>query len=290
MNYKHILFFTLIFTATINAQESPVTIREALMLKAVDYYRNINRMDPVEARIVFNKWKAPHEGDEVDLGERNISQWRKVVADSTGWFNEEDLRGGYAYIPIHSDREKVMILEGLGYRLAYFNGELRSGNMYGYQENWEPWQPHFDFCFLPVLLKPGRNDLLVFGARVPRFKVRIHEPESEIFLNIKDTTLPDLLVGNTIDAFGAVVVVNASRKPVKNLQLIATLEDGKEVRNIVPIIQPLSVRKVGFKFSGIAPTETGSASRISHFLMTQKSCGFTKMMETGQLAKRYILS
>ncbi len=257
--HRIIISIILFACISINAQE---TVREALMLKEVDYYQNMNRMGPVEASIIYGNWKAPVEGEKVAMGEDESREWRKIVADSTGWFNERDLRGGYAYIPIQSDQEKVMILEGMGYRFAYFNGQPRTGNMYQYREDWQPWQPNFGFCYLPILLKPGQNDLLVFGARVPRFKVRLHEVSKEIFLNIKDPTLPDLIVGQAVDDLAAVVIVNASRSPITDLYLTATLENGETVRSKVPIIQPLSVRKVGFAIKGTAPEATGEANLL----------------------------
>ncbi len=285
MNRKFIFFFiTLLLSAIIAQEKAPGTIHEALLLKAVDYYRNIYRMDPVEADMVYGTWKAPSEGDKTGLDDGETSEWRKVYADSNGWFNEEDLRDGYAYIRIQSDREKVMILEGMGYRRAYVNGEMRTGNMFQYREERAAWEPNFNFCLLPVLLKPGQNDLLIFGAREPRFKVLLHDLQSDFFLNIKDVTLPDLVVGEPVDQIGAVVVTNATRDAVTDLQLAVQLEDGPVIRSVVSRIPPLSVRKVGFRFNAKAPTDTGKINLSLSLLHTGDQANQTMDQQTLTLA------
>jgi hypothetical protein len=76
--------------------------------------------------------------------------------------------------------------------------------------------------------------------------------------NPRDVTLPDFVAGEKIETWGSIVVVNASEKVLRNLQItsvVGTIE-GKPVP--VPIIQPLSVRKVRFKLSSPPLVEKGT--------------------------------
>ena len=45
--------------------------------------------------------------------------------------------------------ERIRIEE----KVVYVNDEPRIGNIYGYTDDWESWQPHFDFSVVPVRLR-----------------------------------------------------------------------------------------------------------------------------------------
>jgi pimeloyl-ACP methyl ester carboxylesterase len=230
-----------------------IRIHEALVIPGSDFYRSAASVDPIEARIVTGEWSPPHEGDVVPFPDGGRS-WRRVEADSAGWIADDDLEDGYAYATIDLDADRVMILEGYGYQLAYVNGEPRAGNLYGMKDEWAPWEPRSDFSRMPVRLSAGRNHLLLVRSRVGAVKARVFPPPAEVFLNARDVTIPDLVAGQELDAPGAVVVVNATTGWARHLRLVATAGSGGETSTAVPDLPPLSLRKVGFEIRlGVPP-------------------------------------
>ncbi len=73
-------------------------------------------------------------------------------------------------------------------------------------------------------------------------------------MSAADATLPDMRNGEQTEAGAAVLVVNASAEFRENLAIVAHIAGGPETRTAVPSLIPLSVRKVGFAFTGTAPT------------------------------------
>jgi pimeloyl-ACP methyl ester carboxylesterase len=82
-------------------------------------------------------------------------------------------------------------------------------------------------------------------------------PSSPILFNPRDVTLPDLVVGERADAEGAIIVVNATLKPVANRWITCSGPGLQETRTAVPPIPPLATRKVPFRILGPAPAEPG---------------------------------
>ncbi len=233
---------------------SPVT--EGLVIAGWDYFQSAWRLDPVEGMMVQGAWSPPSAGTEID----SAHTWRPVQADSEGWITHPDLRGGYLYAEVKSESDRVVILEGLGYRQVLINGEPRTGNVYGFKEDWEPWEPPFDFSFVPVKLRAGSNELLFEGGRARRMKAIIHTPDAPFMINARDATLPDLIVGDTADYWASVAVINATESTARGLRLSATVGDGSPVRMDIPDFPPLSVRKMGFRIEAPAPEETGAVT------------------------------
>ncbi|MFA7229078.1 MAG: prolyl oligopeptidase family serine peptidase, partial [Melioribacteraceae bacterium] len=142
--------------------------------------------------------------------------------------------------------------------LVYINGELHTGNRYGSKDVYESWEPRFDYSQIPIELKKGDNEFL-FQVSVGKFKATLIRAGSGIFFNTKDATLPDLLVGNQPGYFGAVVVINATSKPLEHSSLIAASVSGGEEATPIDIIQPMSIRKIRFVIKGENYTKPGSA-------------------------------
>ncbi len=250
--------------------------------------------DPVEYRLVTGRWSPPRAGDGLPLAatsrsapilaassgyaanvssrmkpttapssgpaaETGTSPWLAVTADDKGWFEHQALRAGYAYIAYESPRDQVLLLEGFAHDFVYVNGEPRIGNRYGQSETYESWQPRFDFSSIPVRLEAGRNDLL-FRCLRGRLKVRLRQPPREVFFNGRDITVPDLITGEAADTRGAIVVVNASAKTLRNAR-ISVAGGGLDAQELpVPDILPLTVRKVAFPLAGPAPQAPGESA------------------------------
>ena len=214
--------------------------------------------NPVEAALALGTWRAPVEGERVLFPGGDAQAWRAIAADEHGWFTDSVLAKCYLSISFEAAERCVMILQAMGDEMAYVNGALRSGNPYCLKDERESWEPDFDISYLPVELEKGTNDLL-FRCGRGRFKARLYEPAKPVFLNAHDVTAPDIVVGRETGAWGAIVVVNATRKPLRGLAIRARLAGEEAVSAPVPLIQPCSVRKVGFRLAAGPRPERGEA-------------------------------
>ena len=203
--------------------------------------------DAIEADIVSGKWQRPADGDHVYLADGTSRQWHPIEADTNGWFADQSWRGGYAFVPMTVETNCVMLLEAAGDDLAYVNGEPRAGDPYEY-----------GYVHLPVALRAGTNDLLFRGSR-GRLKVTLAAPPAPASLDLADQTLPDLIVGEKADTWGAVVVVNATAASRNDLMIRAAIAGQRATETPVPNIPPLSARKVGFRLRGKSPRSGDTA-------------------------------
>jgi len=233
-----------------------IVIDRLLVTTGADWYRSAGAIDPVEHAIVMGTWAPPKAGDEFrsPLGQH---QWREAKADENGWILHDDIPDGYAYASVEVADERVMILEAFGHRMVYVNGLPRPGNLYGYKDTYESWEPHFDYSLLPVRLHAGRNHLLFLGGRVDRIKARLIEPKAVAFLNTRDLTIPDLIVGQEVNTWAGVVIVNATLEPLERPFITASVGGKRGTRKIHGIIPPLTIRKVPVRLFGDAPEATG---------------------------------
>ncbi|MEJ2701162.1 MAG: prolyl oligopeptidase family serine peptidase [Sedimentisphaerales bacterium] len=216
-------------------------------------------IDPIRSKLVDGTLPEfhPQEGEGV-AGQENL-KWKRVDLDDKGAVAE---RGSYLYVPFTSGKKQVLILNASGHSEAYVNGQPHAGDIYNRGD------VHF-----PVLMNEGTNDLFFQGGR-GSFKVRLYEPPAPVFLLEDDTTLPDLVVGEAVDTWGAVVVINATAKPVAGFALTIDAPGIASDATDVPSIPPLSIRKVAFHIRGSTPSEPGSvtgvlklygrAGRVSH--------------------------
>ncbi|MEW6198188.1 MAG: ChaN family lipoprotein [Planctomycetota bacterium] len=229
-------------------------IREALAIGGVGRYgRSAVHTDAVEYQIVTGAWRTPQAGQTVELPDGTVRTWEPLSAGDDGWFHGDALRGGYACATAESDREQVVLLDASGHSLVYVNGEPRTG---------DPYQN--DMVLLPLLLKPGRNELL-FACGRGQLRAKLVEPEAPVTFSLRDTTLPDLIVGQEADTHAAVFVVNADRRPIRDGRVAATYAGTRETTSVGPI-PALSVRKIGFRIVGPPPAETGETPLELEFI------------------------
>ena len=203
--------------------------------------RSAVHTDPVESALIEGRWKRPIEGETAYSARGTTQPWRAITTSTNGWFLDRALRGGYAYVPAVVPSDCVMVLEASGDDFGYVNGEPHAGDPYGY-----------GYLHLPVTLHSGTNELL-FRCSRGRLKVALLTPTSSVALDLSDPTLPDLILGEKADTWGAVVVVNATSEPRTNLVIRAAIAGEHATETSVPIIPPLSSRKVGFRLRGKAP-------------------------------------
>jgi dienelactone hydrolase len=185
--------------------------------------------------------RQPVHTDPVELqlvnGTFSTQGWQRVKAGQDG-----RLQGnGYFYIRHDAPAPAVMILQAEGNSIAYVNGEIRPGDVYGY-----------GYFRLPVALKQGANELLFSSGR-GGVKAKLSAPEKPVYLDLSDMTLPDFLIGDRNAVHAGVVLTNASEKRLEGLTVTTTV-DGAMRKTWLPVVQALSVRKVGFQVP--PPTRT----------------------------------
>jgi len=248
---RFLLTLLLFLFPTMTVAET-ITIDKVLIHAGERLSRPATEIDSIEQAIIAGSWLAP----TVDPGD---GAWRQLNTDADGWLRADDLIHGYAYAEVKVAAGGTWILDAMGYAGVIVNGEPRIGNIYGYTDDWESWQPHFDFCRLPVRLNPGRNTFLFFGNRYGVMRARLTRTNSTLMLNPLDTTLPDLVVGKETDSWGSVVVLNATDNVVTDARLAIEIDGGRVDQTAVPPLPPYGLRKVGFPLH--APGFTAAGTR-----------------------------
>lgn len=265
------LILSFLLVQIVHAQTG--TLTQGLFCRLPDHYRrSVVGVDPIEEKLLFNQRLHPQAGQTVTFSDGATSQWELMTCDSTGWFDHDKLRLGYIHFKCHTANDTVLLLYAMGHEMAYVNGVPRTGNRYQDSETFEAWSPRFDYCRLPVKLSRGENELLFLCGRTARFKVALLPTTQNIFFNERDVTLPDLIARSSYDAHAAIVVVNASDRPSSDLLLVSRVDGDPSVTTPAPIIQPMSVRKIGFRLQGPAPQQSGDA-KISLKLMQTSNPG-----------------
>jgi predicted esterase len=263
---KH-LFLSLCLSAIAAHAESPrdtIHFRSVLMIATpAGFADNIARIDPIEKSNVEGTWHAPRAGESVRYNDTLTGVWRSAVADSSGWYEQSELGHGYVYADITLDRDATFLLSAGGNSMVYVNGECRSGNPYREKDMYESWESRFDYSLLPVSLHAGRNEFL-FACSRGRFKAQLLPAFSDMMLNVRDLTVPDLLAGESVDAVLGVVVMNI-RKPLHagSCTVEVTFPGGLKGKGDVPPLEGAMVSKIAVRLTGIAPSRTGPLSGLA---------------------------
>ncbi|MDD8026530.1 MAG: prolyl oligopeptidase family serine peptidase [Acidobacteriota bacterium] len=244
--------------AALPAAAEDSVIREALVLRLPrGLQRSVWALDPVEAALATGVWKAPRAGDKIAFSASASASWEALRADENGWFGE--LGEAYVYARVASGQTRTAILNGLGDSYVFVNGEPRMGAKYAVKETYEAWEPRFDYGQVPVRLRKGDNHLL-FRCQRGRFKAVLSEAPAPLLFNERDMTLPDVLAGEPVDAWGAVVVMNASGETRRGLTLTASGPGLEPVTTAIGDLQPYRVRKVPFRMKGKGPVSSGTST------------------------------
>lgn len=212
--------------------------------------------DPVESKIIKGTFEYPEsEGQLLRTPEGKFS-WETIEADSAGWFQHETFRNNYAYVALESDRDKIILLEAMGHRMVFVNGEPRIGNRYQLEDKTPSWSPQYNYSLMPIKLKKGKNHLL-FRCTRGRLKIRLNPMRSAVMLNVNDPTFPDFIKGEQINDKAAVIIINGTEKPRKDLTIRTEGKNIQHTTSSLPEIAPMTIRKVPFNIEGHAPAETG---------------------------------
>ncbi len=232
-----------------SASEASIELREGLAIPAAHDRRSAVSFDPIVAQMLSGTWVMPRAGDSVAVPGSQAKKWEPVKAGPDGSFSGGALRGGYLASSFWAAADSVMILESTGHGLVYAGGEPRGGDPYSN-----------GYVHLPVKVWKGQNALL-FQVGRGKLTARLTKPKGPAFLSTADMTLPDLIAGESVQAQGAVIVVNASSEHREDLAISAKVAGGAETRTVVPDLVPLSIRKVAFELGGTGPS-TGETTPL----------------------------
>ena len=202
-------------------------------------------LDTLESEFVHGRPVEPKSGDRVRRADGTEAVWTSLSADKEGVFKSKALEGGYAAFSIESPKEQVVLLEASGDLMCYVNGIPRAGDVYG-----------FGYVHLPILLRAGTNTL-VFSCGRGELRLKLVPPRSPVLLETGDLTLPDLIVHEKPATWGALVLVNASNRPLETGRLTVRLGEGPSRTIKTPPLLPLATRKISFPLDGPAPSIPG---------------------------------
>ncbi|RYZ34308.1 MAG: alpha/beta hydrolase, partial [Sphingobacteriales bacterium] len=200
---------------------------------------------------------APKDGQVIGQNDRGMDiKWTQVAADTANRFRTWGGGGNYLYFTYTSDKAQVALLNIQGNSSVYVNGEMHAGDPY-----------RMGFMNIPVRLRKGNNDLYVRGQGIV---ARLTFPAKPILLSVEDPTVPYIVKGKENGNLkAAVVVINTSAKPLKNLQIRSSLA-GKTMMSSLPVIPAYSTRKVYFSFNGSSAVDKGMNDCLLSLLQNGK--------------------
>ncbi len=256
LSFVSLLILVFSITAFCQTQDS-IVLNQGLVLRMGRPDGNkIISPNVIEASIVTNNWQMPKENEVVKSGNTIIGKWERISTNDKGWYKHDSLYNAYVYLQFKSDKEDIAILEQRGNRMVYVNGIPRSGNPYGYQDVYNPWEPRFDYSYIPVKLKKGINEFLFFCRR-GLLKAVIHPNKEGLIFNNHDLTIPDLIVNKAADTYGAIPIINATENNYKGLMVKTWIEGSTPAYYPVKELNPLSIFKTPFYIKTQAQKDTG---------------------------------
>jgi dienelactone hydrolase len=217
------------------APPDPHPITDLLVLDPVGRrVRAALQPDPVEALLARGIAPKPREGVELAVGDGRTRTWRKLTS-AEGAFSDPALRGGWAYAHVESPTERVLLLYAVGHAAVYVDGVPRGGDPYG-----------LGIVRTPIVVRPGGTDLH-FKAGDGELRAALLTPPAKVFIEKSDATLPDVVRGQLVDSFGAVVVTNATAQTQLDVLIHCALEQGDSQALLsfvrIPELVPLEIRK-----------------------------------------------
>lgn len=209
------------------------------------YGRTALFTDQLAWQLSNGRLKAPVAGAASftdEKGEQN--SWQNMAANEEGSFSGRAINNGYLYVSYKASKAQTAILNIAGHQMVYVNGTPHAGDMYRY-----------GWMYVPVQLRQGVNEFYIRTGRSwgrQGIKARLLFPEKPVYISVADSTMPFVVTGNdNSQLWGAVVVVNTTDQPLKDLRITATVQ-GKTVTTTLPEIAALSTRKTGFKMDATA--------------------------------------
>lgn len=289
MARSHIVLTALVAgcVATSSPAQDEEPMRDALVLPRVgEGGRRPFPTDAVLARVAAGTWTAPSAGDTVAGPDGVDHAWVAATANDEGWFRGPELRGGYVHWTVEASAPRVAMLHASGHAAVRVNDAWRPGDPYGNE-----------WVEIPVALRAGRNELL-FNVSRGRVRAKLVPPEGEVFFQLHDRTMPDLVHGEPWAQQGGILIANASARTLGDLAIRAGGAGLPLHETLVPRIEPMTVRKVPFWFGGaVAPGVRRADLRLElvrrrdGVMHVVDDAGFdVRVREPGQTHKRTFIS
>ncbi len=253
-----LILLLLSFSLTVNCQSSDtVVLKEGLIIKLTPHDGNrIIAPNAVVASIVTGKWKSPLVNEKVESNGKIIGTWEKLSAGENGWIKDDSMRNAYIYFKYNSEKEDIALLEGMGDSNVFVNGVEHSGNPYRDRDTYNPGGPRFDYSLIPVKLHKGINEFL-FECRRGYFKGVIHTGKHGLIFNVKDLTIPDIIVNKGSNMYGAIPVINCTENFYKGLWVKTWSGNSTPAYYPANEINPLSFIKTPFRIKLPAYNKAG---------------------------------
>jgi len=224
------------------APSTTITANRGLAIAGVARVsRSVILIDGVAARLMNGDFH-PKTGDSIAIPpsiqakptpDPGATQavWKEVNADANGLFDLASFANGYLLLTFESPTDQIMILESTGSAMVYCNAP-HMGDLYslGYQR-------------IPLEIKKGANEIFFASDRGP-IKARLVAPRMVgAQIDTNDLTAPDLVLGEPLDSWIGIRLINASNTNATNLALEIESQDGTTTRTPVNDILALGVIK-----------------------------------------------
>ncbi len=258
----------LLFLVLFGFGQQAIYLTRGLLVNGVHSYgREALYSDTFAYRLYNHQLQKPFAGKTLATGANNEPIiWKEVEADSNHIFRTRGFgRGGYLYLTYVSLKEQNVLLNIQGNSAVFFNGVLHAGDPYS--SGW------FN---IPVKLKKGLNELFV--RTYYRTSVSLVFPARQVAIQTADSTLPYVVLQKQNGLLqGAVLVVNASDKPLRNYEMKASV-GGREIITKLPVVPALSTRKVIFNFDAASVSAKGKEACMLSLLDATKVVDTKKLL------------
>ncbi|MCK5327716.1 MAG: prolyl oligopeptidase family serine peptidase, partial [Candidatus Latescibacteria bacterium] len=174
----------------------------------------------VEAKLEAGKVKFAYEGVNWDL-----------LQESDGRAGQRCV--GYAYAEFQSDRRQRALVTAERTGKFWLNGKPYYGDGYGHK-----------FVKIPVVLRKGINRVLVkVGRSRPWFSFGVLPSEGALMINDLDLTTPDIVVGERLDGWIGVPVVNTTTEQVRDVKIVVEGDVFERTETVLPNLEALTMEK-----------------------------------------------
>ena len=247
MKIRNFILLILFVCSTVNTfSQNVYHFKKGLVIHSVSRYgREALYADQLAYNMYTKTLNIPAEGDSFGIDERGQAiKWQAIICDSMNRLRGRGGFGGaYIYLTYTSSRDQNALLHIKGNSAVIFEGETHAGDPYS--SGW---------LYIPIILKKGINEFYVRGQNII---AELIFPAKPVILNTEDPTMPFVVPGNqNHDLMGSVVVINNSTKSLHGLRLESNTA-GTKMSTDVPIIPPMSTRKIIFHLNASALLQKG---------------------------------
>lgn len=210
----------------------PIVIREVLAIESVgERSRSALNTDALEYALALGTWVAPKLGDKLTSTTGEERTWSRFTADENGSFSGACFRGGWAYASVVVPESGSWRLDVNGPSTVIVDGEPHCGDGYG-----------LGITSVPLYLKAGPHDFLFRTGR-GNMKAKLEPAPSTVYLEERDRTLPDVLLGEGGRVWLGTIVSNAGADHARGYSVRATAAGAEAVTVELHNLLPSSMRK-----------------------------------------------